>query len=409
MDNSQGRSLSLLCVRKRVVFAMPAWIAAIGGWIAPALLGQEAPESTLPAGFLSRVVTCEGMEHSYWLFVPRTVRDERLVVYLHDAGAAREGVLTPVATGLGSAVVRRAPDWPLITVMPEMHPSMRSWSSMSRAIDAIVEDVRSLMGHRSCPKLIGTGVGVGAVGVMAFARKDPDKWSSVLAVGGGEDGLADVGAVKCPMMLIDIERDHGGMMRVALAASLAEGAGQSSVALHMPGASGTSAYEDSRVMVWLDLASASPALACALVDGRGVKSYELAIVVEETVDTRATSSVTEFSLRCMDRVWYWSVRDVRGARSGKMSGATADEWARLVGVSLYCAGATKISGSQVPRPLEGLPLGDVRMSLRWRGATESNSWDWNWELPFGSQWDERLRPIGSAVRKCQTMLIRQVR
>lgn len=403
---SQACSAGLLWWPLRAAVATSAVLCVSG-----ALVGQRSADSGLPSGFLTRSITYEGREHPYVLYVPTCIREGQLVVCLHDADKRGADGLLPVSAGLGNAITRRVTDWPYLTVFPQLHPSMQSWESMKLAVDKIVQDVasRSKVGSAQL-KIVGTGMGLGAAGIMRFASEEPDKWSSVLAVGCPEDGLAEmVSRLKCPMMFLETGREPDGVLHAALAEQSIGKGGQFAAAFHMPGASHTAAYEDSRSVMWLDLAASSPALACALVDSRVITSCELSMVAEDYVDTREGIGLTEVHLRYLERSWQWSVQDKNGIRSGRIAGAGADEWVRLMGLKVYGTGVIRMSGKQVPKPVEGVPLDDVKMALRWRLTTEVGSFDFTCELPYESQWDARLWPALRGLQDCQSTMIRLLR
>lgn len=391
---------------QRVAAAASAVLAVAG-----ALVGQSSAESVLPSGFLTRTITFEGREHPYLLYVPKCIREGQLVVCLHDVDQRGADGLLPMSAGLGSAIVRRVTDWPYLTVFPQLHPSMQSWDSMKLAVDRIVQDVaiRSNVGNGKW-KIVGTGMGLGAAGIVHFASKDPDQWSSVLAVGCPENWRAEMAnGLKCPTLFLETGRERDAALCAALATQSSERRGRFAAVFHMPGASNVAAYEDSRSVMWLDMAASSPVLAGALVDSRIISGCELSMVAEEYVDTRDGVGLTEVHLRYSERSWEWSVRDKQGTRSGRMAGAAAEEWVRLMGMQVYGTGVMRMPGKQVPKPVEGIPLDDVRMALRWHLTTENGAWDFTCELPFKSQWDARLRPVLRGLQDCQATMLRQLR
>jgi hypothetical protein len=405
----ESGSAGLLWLPLRALAATSTFVAGL--CMSGALVGQSSTESEFPSGFLTRTITYEGREHPYLLYVPTAIREGQLVVCLHDVDKRGADGLLPMSAGLGNAIVRRLTDWPYLTVFPQLHPSMQSWESMRLAVDRIVQDVAGRSKVDSAPlKIVGTGMGLGAEGIVYFASKEPDRWSGVLAVGCSEDGIAKmVGKLRCPIMFLETGREPNGVLHAALAAQSTTTGGQFAAAFHMPGASHTRAYEDSRSVMWLDLASTNPCLAFSLVDSRVIKSYDLSLVAEDYVDTRDGIGLTEVHLRYADRSWQWSVQDKNGARTGKMAGAGADEWVRLMGMTVYDTGIMRMPGKQVPRPIEGVMLDDVSMAIRWHLTTELGSWDFTSELPLKSQCDARLRPVLRGLQDCQAMMIRQLR
>jgi hypothetical protein len=106
--------------------------------------------------------------------------------------------------------VRRVTDWPYLTVFPQLHPSMQSWDSMKLAVDRIVQDVasRSKVVNGKW-KIVGTGMGLGAAGIVHFASKDPDQWSSACRRLPGElaGGDGERAEVSDPVLETGRERD----------------------------------------------------------------------------------------------------------------------------------------------------------------------------------------------------------
>lgn len=76
---------------------------------------------------------------------------------------------------------------------------------MKLVVNRIVQDVASRSKKRwgnGKWKIVGTGMGLGAAGIVHFASKDPDRWPSVLAVCCPENWRAEMASgLKCPTLL----------------------------------------------------------------------------------------------------------------------------------------------------------------------------------------------------------------
>ena len=152
----------------------------------------------LPAGFELRTFSDEQGDHEYLVFTPVNADDKPpagIMLFLHGAGERGNTGLLPLATSI-SVMLENQPRFPFVVVIPQcedLEGRIRTgWladnSEADRAL-AILESTESdwrNRWHGDPPRRVLVGWSMGGYGAWSLAAADPERWSAVLAISGGE-------------------------------------------------------------------------------------------------------------------------------------------------------------------------------------------------------------------------------
>ncbi len=145
------------------------------------------PRSAATDAFPAHGLIADGMRLRYrtWRSVD-TTRNARLPVllFLHGSGERGSDNHAQVVVGLGPALIRRPPDWPLLAVFPQL-PEGASWrEDHAAAAMRVLEDACARTGG-DASRVALTGLSRGGYGAWNLATRWPHRFKALVAVCGG--------------------------------------------------------------------------------------------------------------------------------------------------------------------------------------------------------------------------------
>ena len=136
--------------------------------------------------FVTRTVTVDGATFRHQVFVPgvRTVGAMPAILFLHGAGERGSDGKRQMTVGLGTAVAKRAHDFPAIVVFPQA-PVPGDWSGRPlRAASAALSDAMAEFGADP-ERVYLTGISMGGYGSWDLALNEPDRFAALVPICGG--------------------------------------------------------------------------------------------------------------------------------------------------------------------------------------------------------------------------------
>jgi predicted peptidase len=157
------------------------------GLLAMFFAASCAPMQPRPTGFLDRIVTMDGTEYPYVVYVPDAWRPDRewpVILFLHGAGERGSDGRRAAEVGLGKAV-RATPDrFAAIIVFPQA-PEDERWIGppAEAAMEALKRSMTEFNGDAS--RIYLTGLSMGGYGVWHLALAHPYTFAALVPVCGG--------------------------------------------------------------------------------------------------------------------------------------------------------------------------------------------------------------------------------
>lgn len=139
------------------------------------------------SGFLNRVISVQGEQHAYQVYVPDHWTPEKkwpVVLFLHGAGERGSDGLLQTDVGLPQAIRKNKTIMPAIVVMPQCRTG-GWWSDIAMeelAMQTLQSAVKEFNGDRS--KLYLTGLSMGGYGVWNIGAKHRETFAALVSVSG---------------------------------------------------------------------------------------------------------------------------------------------------------------------------------------------------------------------------------
>jgi predicted peptidase len=148
----------------------------------PCVFAQSGEET----GFLNRIVSVEGHEFRYQVYIPSSYSSSQLwpvIMFLHGSGEGGNDGLAQTQVGLGAAIRLNPLRYPVIAVFPQA-PMDSLWVGVSaRAAMAALE--RTMHEFRTdSNRVYLTGLSIGGNGTWYLAFRYPTKFAAVVPVCG---------------------------------------------------------------------------------------------------------------------------------------------------------------------------------------------------------------------------------
>ena len=155
---------------------------AAGAFALPATLTAQTQET----GFLDRVVTVDGADRRYQVYLPNSYDAQAewpVILFLHGGGAQGEDGLKSTQIGLGAAIRLTPERWPAIAVFPQT-PEGKDWLGLGGriAMAALAATLDEFSGDRS--RVYLTGLSMGGKGAWYLGSEHPDRFAAMVVIAG---------------------------------------------------------------------------------------------------------------------------------------------------------------------------------------------------------------------------------
>jgi predicted peptidase len=141
----------------------------------------------IETGFLNRSLMLDHEVFRYQVYVPAAYSPTSrwpVVLFLHGAGERGDDGLLQTEAGLGSAVRRKAAQWPAIIVFPQGRQAVPRWNAKEAAV--ALESLRLTEAEFATDpdRVYLTGMSRGGVGSYYLAYREPARFAAVLVACG---------------------------------------------------------------------------------------------------------------------------------------------------------------------------------------------------------------------------------
>ncbi len=165
---------------------MRIWQYALGLLLA-ARSGAAGPEN-IEASFLERLVSLEGSQYRYQVFLPPAWSKETawpVILSLHGAGGYGSDGVKQTMEGLGPAIRRHPERFPALVVFPQSPANgTPGWQAIGGRIALAALDKTIDEFHGDASRVTLTGISIGGNGVWYLAYHHPERFAGLLVVCG---------------------------------------------------------------------------------------------------------------------------------------------------------------------------------------------------------------------------------
>ena len=163
--------------RTATVLVAVTMVGASGAW------GQA-----IETGFLNRVLTLDGAEHRYQVYVPRDYRPSQawpVILALHGGGERGTDGLLQTDVGLARAIRRHAGRFPAIVVFPQRPPGdSAGWQGDGARIALAALDKTLIEFNTDRSRVYLTGLSMGGNGSWYLAYNHGDRFAAAVIICG---------------------------------------------------------------------------------------------------------------------------------------------------------------------------------------------------------------------------------
>ena len=149
-------------------------------------------ETVTGTGFITRVITVDGRDRAYCLYVPREYSPEKawpLIVALHGSGERGEDGLLQTEVGIGHAIRRHADRFPCLVLMPQCAVKSHWKGAWDKSKDEITAEIaQTRRDFRVDPdRTYLTGLSMGGFATWAYGAEHVDEFAALMPLCGGGD------------------------------------------------------------------------------------------------------------------------------------------------------------------------------------------------------------------------------
>jgi pimeloyl-ACP methyl ester carboxylesterase len=151
-------------------------------------LARMATGQAIETGFLNRIVSVDGKEHRYQVFVPREYKSSvpwPVVLALHGGGERGNDGSMQTDVGLGRAIRRHADRFPAIVVFPQSPAGdTPGWQSLGARVALTALDSTMAAFNTDASRVYLTGLSMGGNGSWYLAYHHADRFAAAVIVCG---------------------------------------------------------------------------------------------------------------------------------------------------------------------------------------------------------------------------------
>lgn len=153
-----------------------------------ALITVPAQSKKYDTGFLDRVVSFQGVNYRYQVFLPEDWTPHQkwpVILFLHGAGERGDDGLLETDVGIGTAIRSNRSEIPAIVVMPQCRKN--SWWMLSPMDDMAMATLKEATNefHGDVQRTYLTGISMGGFGTWHLAEKYPGRFAALVVICGG--------------------------------------------------------------------------------------------------------------------------------------------------------------------------------------------------------------------------------
>ena len=153
-----------------------------------AMTGATASDT----GFVTKVITVNGRDRAYCLYVPREYSPEKawpLIVALHGSGERGEDGLLQTEVGIGHAIRRHADRFPCLVLMPQCAVKSHWKGAWGKSQDEITAEIAQTRNEfRVDPdRTYLTGLSMGGFATWAYGAEHVNEFAALMPLCGGGD------------------------------------------------------------------------------------------------------------------------------------------------------------------------------------------------------------------------------
>lgn len=208
--------------------------------------------------FQARVITLNGVEHTYALYVPAFLaRDQPapLIVFLNGRGECGTDGVKQTTQGLGNAIRADPGAWPFVCVFPQKPDFDSTWLDHEALVLGVIEKTRGEQ-NIDPDRIYLTGLSQGGRGTWAIGTRHPDLFAALAPICGfGPDEQLGTNLKGLPIWAFHGEADRvvsaAESQRLAKAASERGGDVKLTLYLGVDHNSWDKAYREEHLGDWL--------------------------------------------------------------------------------------------------------------------------------------------------------------
>jgi predicted peptidase len=174
-------------------------------------VARMATGQALETGFLNRIVSVDGTEHRYQVFVPREYKSSvpwPVVLALHGGGERGNDGSIQTDVGLGRAIRRHADRFPAIVVFPQSPAGdTPGWQSLGARVALTALDSTMAAFNTDASRVYLTGLSMGGNGSWYLAYHHADRFAAAIIVCGWV-GARRIGATAYSAIAPESEADQ---------------------------------------------------------------------------------------------------------------------------------------------------------------------------------------------------------